>query len=320
MFIDLQTVIKRLSEKDNIVILLHQFPDGDTIGCGYSLYFALKKLGKKARVECCDTIGERYSYITEKATFEDFEPGFVVAVDVADVKLLGEKANEYKTIDLCIDHHGSNRGYANETYVDATCAAACEIIYEVAKALVGELDKQIASALYTGISTDTGCFKFTNTTAKTHRIAADLIDAGIDYGDINRIMFETNSKARLAVESQALNTLKFLCDGKVAIMTITKESRISSGAHDSELEGITSLPRTIEGVVLGITIRERDDVNFCKVSARSHEPIDASEFCANFGGGGHARAAGCEINLPKEQAFSKLAETAEKMLKSAGLV
>lgn len=320
MFIDLQTVIKRLSEKDNIVILLHQFPDGDTIGCGYSLYFALKKLGKKARVECCDTICERYSYITEKATFEDFEPEFVVAVDVADVKLLGAKANEYKTIDLCIDHHGSNRGYANETYVDATCAAACEIIYEVAKALVGTIDKQIASALYTGISTDTGCFKFTNTTAKTHRIAADLIDTGIDYGDINRIMFETNSKARLAVESQALNTLKFLCDGKVAIMTITKESRISSGAHDGELEGITSLPRTIEGVVLGITIRERDDVNFCKVSARSHEPIDASEFCANFGGGGHARAAGCEINLPKEQAFSKLAETAEKMLKSAGLV
>lgn len=320
MFIDLQTAIKRLSEKDNIIILLHQFPDGDTIGCGYSLYFALKKLGKKARVECCDKIGERYSFITEKATFEDFEPEFIVAVDVADTKLLGSKADEYNQIDLCIDHHGSNRGYATETYVDANSAAACEIIYEVVKALNGTVDKEIASALYTGISTDTGCFKFTNTTAKTHRIAAELIDTGIDFGYINRIMFETNSKARLVVESQALNTLKFLCDGKVAIMTITKESRISSGAHDSELEGITGLPRTIEGVVLGITIRERDDVNFCKVSARSHEPIDASEFCAKFGGGGHARAAGCEIDLPKEQSFEKLAQAAEEMLKSAGLV
>ena len=320
MFIDLQTAIKRLSEKDNIIILLHQFPDGDTIGCGYSLYFALKKLGKKARVECCDKIGERYSFITEKATFEDFEPEFIVAVDVADTKLLGSKADEYNQIDLCIDHHGSNRGYATETYVDANSAAACEIIYEVVKALNGTVDKEIASAFYTGISTDTGCFKFTNTTAKTHRIAAELIDTGIDFGYINRIMFETNSKARLVVESQALNTLKFLCDGKVAIMTITKESRISSGAHDSELEGITGLPRTIEGVVLGITIRERDDVNFCKVSARSHEPIDASEFCAKFGGGGHARAAGCEIDLPKEQSFEKLAQAAEEMLKSAGLV
>lgn len=319
MFIDLKTAIERLKEKNNIVILLHQFPDGDTIGCGYSLYFALKKLGKTVRVECCDKIGERYSYITDNATFEDFKPEFVVAVDVADVKLLGKKAEEYQKIDLCIDHHGSNCGYATETFVDADVAAACEIIYEVVKALNGEIDLNCATALYTGISTDTGCFKFTNTTAKTHRIAADLMDLGIDFGEINRIMFETNSKARIEVETKALNTLKYACDGKVAIMTITKEMRKTSGAQDSELEGITSLPRTIEGVVLGLTIRERDNVNICKVSARSHAPIDASEFCAHFGGGGHARAGGCEIEAPVDESFKKLVEIAEKMLKEAGL-
>ncbi len=319
MFIDLKTAIKRLNEKDNIVILLHQFPDGDTIGCGYSLYFALKKLGKTVRVECCDKIGDRYSYITKNATFIDFEPEFVVAVDVADIKLLGSKSDEYKQIDLCIDHHGSNCGYATETYVDSSAAAACEIIYEVVKALNDNIDENCANALYTGISTDTGCFKFTNTTAKTHRIAADLMDKGADFGEINRIMFETNSKARIEVETSALNSLKYACDGKVAIMTISKEMRKTSGAKDSELEGITSLPRTIEGVVLGLTIRERDNVNICKVSARSHAPIDASEFCAHFGGGGHARAGGCEIELPVEKTFEKLVEIAEKMLKEAGL-
>ncbi len=320
MFINLQTAINRLKEKDNIVILLHQFPDGDTIGCGYSLYFALKKLGKKARVECCDVIGERYSFITKDVEFEDFAPDFVVAVDVADVKLLGKKSEEYSKIDLCIDHHGSNCGYATETYVDADSAAACEILYEVVNGLVGDVDLNSATALYTGISTDTGCFKFTNTTAKTHRIAADLMDKGVDFGEINRIMFETNSKARIEVETKALNTLKYACGGKVAIMTITKEMRKTSGAQDSELEGITGLPRTIEGVVLGLTIRERDNTDICKVSARSHAPIDASKFCANFGGGGHARAGGCEIELPVDKTFEKLVEVAEKMLKEAGLV
>ena len=320
MTVDLQTAIQRLKEKDNIVILLHQFPDGDTIGCGYSLYFALTSLGKKARVECADTIGERYGYITEGVEFDDFAPEFVVAVDVADTKLLGSKAEEYPEIDLCIDHHGSNIGYAKETYVDASAAAACEILYEVVRGLCGEVSPNEAAALYTGISTDTGCFKFTNTTDKTHIIAAELMKTGIDYGEINRIMFDTKSKARLLVEKEALNTIQFLCDDKVAIMTITKDMRERSGAHDSELEGITGLPRTIEGVILGITIRERNDTNICKVSVRTHEPISASDFCAQFGGGGHARASGCEIKLPKDKTYEALAKAAEETMKKAGLV
>lgn len=320
MTVDLQTAIKRLKEKDNIVILLHQFPDGDTIGCGYSLYFALTALGKKARVECADGIGARYSYIIEGVEFEKFTPEFVVAVDVADRRLLGAKAEEYPHIDLCIDHHASNSLFADETYVDAESAAACEILYSIVKELCGSISKPAAAALYTGISTDTGCFKFTNTTAKTHIIAAELMKTGIDYGEINRIMFDTKSKARLLVEKEALNTIKFLCDDKVAIMTVTKEMREKSGAHDSELEGITGLPRTIEGVLLGITIRERNDTSVCKISARSHEPISASDFCERFGGGGHARAAGCEIKLPKEKAFEALAKAAEETLKNAELV
>lgn len=320
MTVDLQTVIKRLKEKDNIVILLHQFPDGDTIGCGYSLYFALTALGKKARVECADKIGARYNYITENVKFCEFSPEFVVAVDVADRKLLGSKSEDYPNIDLCIDHHGSNTDFANETYVDAESAAACEILYSIIKELCGEISKSAAAALYTGISTDTGCFKFTNTTAKTHLIAAELMKTGIDYGEINRIMFDTKTKARLYVESQALNTLKFLCNDKVAIMTITKEMRETSGAHDSELEGITGLPRTIEGVILGLTIRERNDTNICKISARSHAPVSASKFCERFGGGGHDRAAGCEIKLPKDKAFEVLAQAAEETFKEAGLI
>ena len=133
-------------------------------------------------------------------------------------------------------------------------------------------------------------------------------------------MFDTKTKARLYVEKEALNTIKFLCNDKVAIMTVTKEMRVGSGVQDAELEGITGLPRTIEGVILGITIRERNDTNICKISARSHAPVSASKFCERFGGGGHDRAAGCEIKLPKDKAFEVLAKAAEETFKEAGLV
>lgn len=319
MKISLKKAIELLRNADDILILIHQFPDGDTIGCGYSLCHALKRLGKRVRVECNHKVGERYNYITEKIAFDEFCPKFIVAVDVAERNLLGELGENYPKIDLCIDHHSTNSGYAEYSYVDGQAAAACEIIYEIIKGLCGEVDFDEATALYTGISTDTGCFKFTNTTAKTHLIAAELMNKGIDYGEINRIMFDTKSKARLLVEKDALNSIKYFCDNKIAIMTITKQSRIESGADDSELEGITGLPRSIEGVILGITIRERDNTDICKISARSHEPISASEFCSYFGGGGHARAAGCEINLPKEKAFEKLRDKAIEMFEKAGL-
>lgn len=320
MTIDLKTAISRLKENDDILILIHQFPDGDTIGCGYSLCMALKSMGKRARIECSDEVGKRYGYITDAVEFDEFDPKFIVAVDVADKKLLGKIADKYKEVDLCIDHHGSNTLFAKETYVDSSAAAACEILYEIEKELCGDIDKNCAQALYTGISTDTGCFKFSNTTAKTHIIAAELMKKGINYAEINRVMFDTKSKSRIMVERDAMNTIKFLCDDKVAIMTLTKEMREKYNAEDAELEGITGLPRTIEGVILGITIRERNDTSICKISARTHPPVSASDFCARFGGGGHERAAGCEIRADKDKAFEMLSAAAEEVMKKAGLI
>lgn len=319
MKISFEKTVDLLKKADNILILIHQFPDGDTIGCGYALCNALKRLGKKARVECNHKVGSRYDYITEKIEFDEFKPEFIVAVDVAERNLLGEIGEKYPKINLCIDHHSTNNLYADNSYVDGERAAACEIIYEVIKSLCGDVDIDEAAALYTGISTDTGCFKYSNTTSETHIIAAELMKKGIDYGEINRVMFDTKSKARLSVEKDALNTIEYFCGNKIAIMTITKQSRIESGADDSELEGITGLPRSIEGVILGITIRERDNTDICKISARSHAPISASKFCSFFGGGGHARAAGCEIKLPKSKAFEMLRDKAIEMFKEAGL-
>lgn len=319
MNIELDNAVNMLCSYDNVLILIHHFPDGDTLGCGYALCRALQSLGKKARVECCDKISDRYDYITSTVENHEFCFEHIVAVDVADNKLLGSLNEKYgDKVELCIDHHGSNTMYAANTYVDSTAAAACEIIYDIIIKLGVKIDKDIANALYTGIATDTGCFKFTNTTERTHIIAAKLMKAGADYGEINRIMFDTKSKSRLAVERMVLENIVFSHSDKIALVTISQDMLRKSGAEDSELEGITSLPRTIEGVIVGITLRERKDGKY-KISVRTHAPISASALCANFGGGGHDRAAGCEIADTLENARNMLLCAAENMLSDCGI-
>lgn len=309
-FITLSQTADFLKTKDNFVILTHQNPDGDTLGSGFGLAMLLDKLGKKSTVICSDDIPEKYSYFTSLAPQNtDFnQKTTVVAVDVADVKLLGKLENEYATkTELCIDHHISNIGYAEATYLDSNAAANCECIYDLAKELSVEIDKNMALALYTGISTDTGCFRFSNTTAKTHRIGADLIEIGIDTSEINRIMFETKSRIRVELEKMALDAMEFHFDDKCAIITVTREMYDKTGCKDEDLEGITSISRSIEGVMVGVTLREREEGGF-KISVRTYPPIDAAEICRRVGGGGHIRAAGCQLGaeFTAEQARAEM--------------
>ncbi|OJU18367.1 MAG: hypothetical protein BGN88_04555 [Clostridiales bacterium 43-6] len=310
---DLKDAVQLLSENDNFLILIHKNPDGDTIGSGYALCRALQKAGKHARVECSDSIPERFQYISSSVETEDFTPGFVVAVDVADTKLLGDKFDETVQIDLCIDHHGSNTHYAKHNYVNSTSASNCENIYHVIRLMGIEQDAEMAKALYTGIATDTGCFKFSNTTAQTHIIAAELMEYDINIADINKVMFDTKTKSRVAVEKLALENMEFYFDDKLALITITKEMREISESDGDDLEGITSLPTQIEGILIGLTIRERSDGTY-KVSVRTYDPINASNMCRTFGGGGHARAAGCEMEGDLQSVKDRLLTVSAQML------
>lgn len=309
-FITLMDAAGFLKNNDNFVILTHQNPDGDTLGSGFGLSMLLNKMGKKSTVICPDEFPEKYSYFTSLAPQNaDFNRKItVVAVDVADTKLLGKLESEYASkVELCIDHHISNIGYAAATYLDSDAAANCECIYDLAKELSVEIDENIALALYTGISTDTGCFRFSNTTAKTHRIGADLIELGIDTAEINRIMFETKSRIRVELEKMALDAMEFHFDDKCAIITVTREMYQKTGCKDEDLEGITSISRSIEGVMVGVTLREREDGSF-KISVRTYPPVDASEICKRVGGGGHIRAAGCQLGaeFTAEQARAEI--------------
>lgn len=304
---DLQGVLKALKESDNFTILTHKSPDGDTLGCGFALCAFLRKLGKHANVVNNDTIPKRYDFLCDWYSPEEFEEEFVIAVDVADNKLLGDNLKRYQepgAVDLCIDHHVSNTGYAKDTYLDSSAGAAAMIIYEIISEADG-ITKQIASCLYTGIATDTGCFKFENTDSRAHYYAAKLIEAGADFYHINRRMFEVKSKNVVAAERAITSEMKFFCQERVAVNVISLSVLQKYGVELSEIESISSFPLTIEGVCAGVTVKEKA-TGVYKISLRTTDELNASEICKMFGGGGHIRAAGCELKGELYEVIEKL--------------
>lgn len=314
MDITILQVVERLKDNDHFLIVSHKSPDGDTLGSAYALYYALTDMGKNVRVACSDPVPDRFSYFTGEYIEEEFEPDYIVAVDIAATQLLGDKLSHLADkFDLCIDHHPSNDKYAKETYLLPKAAATCEMMYDIITLLESTITPLIANCLYTGISTDTGCFKFSNTTVNSHIIAAKLFTFGAEHEFINRLMFETKSKSRILIEQRALNSIEYFYDDKVALIAITQKMIDETKADESELDGISSIPRTIQGVEVGITMRERVEGGY-KFSVRTTNSVNASKLCAVFNGGGHKRAAGCFIDESYQNAKDMIIEAVGKLL------
>lgn len=311
MRINVEQCAEILKQKNNILILTHANPDGDTLGCGYSLCRALMKIGKICAVVNADEIPEKYNYLFDDVVQIKFKPEYVVAVDVATTNLLGELEGKYH-IDMCIDHHSTNTEYADYLLLEDV-PAACQIMFEVVRALGVGIDKKIADCLYTGISTDTGCFRYDSTTAQSYRIAADLIDAGADNGRINRVMFETKTKTYARLERLAMESMRFYEHERVAVITVTQEMYRLTGSNAQETEGLAPLTRQIEGVEVGITILEKPDGS-CKASIRTFETVNAAELAKSFGGGGHAQAAGCRFDCDVKEARRLLVDKCREIL------
>lgn len=307
--IDVKQCATLLKEFDNYLILSHRNPDGDTLGSAFALKRTLDKMGKKSFVKCVDPMHHKYSYLWDGVDNSEFAFDKIIAVDVADKKLLGESFEEMygDNIWLCIDHHLTNREYAENLLLEDRAAAAV-VIYEVICELGVEITPEIASCVYTGLATDTGCFMFSNTTPTVHRIAAEVMEKGADYTNINRLMFETKSMSYLRLEQMAVSSIESYFDGKCAIMTITRKMFEESGSSSTECDGIAALPRKIEGVKIGVTIRERHNGSY-KVSLRTVEPYDAAKICGKLGGGGHSAAAGCEFECSLDEVKATLLDT-----------
>lgn len=290
-----------LKKHDNYIILTHASPDGDTLGSAYALYYALNEIGKTACVICPDVIPQKYDYFARKTDHVSAHNATIIAVDVADTRLLGALENEFGFIvDLNIDHHVSNTRYAKNLYLDADASATAECIYELIAHMKVNINDVTAKAIYTGLVTDTGCFKYSSVTAKTHMIAAQLYEYNIDAPEINRLMFDTKSKKLLELEKMVLETAEYHFDDKCFLLTVTAEMQVETGCSGTDLEGIAVISRSVEGVKAGVTVKQTGDDEF-KVSLRTYPPLDASAICKNLGGGGHKGAAGATVHGTLEE-------------------
>ena len=305
-----------LMQRDNITLLCHRRPDGDTVGSAFALYYALKTLGKEVRVLCADPLPKLYDYL-----YPEYKPGrilyepveYVVAVDVATAGMLGGLEERYGTmVDLCIDHHPSNSDYAAQTCLWSEAGACAEPVAAIIKAIGLPVSGRIAECIYTGLATDTGGFRYSNTSAGSMRLAAEIMESGVDTALLNTRIFESESKAKVLAEAAMMSALQFYADDRIAVMPVTLAVRAATGVTGEELEDVAGIPRKIEGVLLGITIKEHEDE--CHISLRSKEPVNADEIAKVFGGGGHRFAAGCTIKASVEEAAGLLVAEAIKHL------
>ncbi|MFZ7104644.1 MAG: DHH family phosphoesterase [Peptococcaceae bacterium] len=292
----------RLLECDEITIISHFHPDGDTIGSQLALAIGLEQLGKKTVLINKDTVPQAYRYLCKWEDIKPLKPAksltkIVVCVDCATIERTGYELTGYLDEDailINIDHHISNSCYGNLNWIGSNAAATAELIYDLLGLLQVRIDQRIANPLYVGISTDTGSFLYENTTSTTHVVVADLINRGADINLLRNNYYENISMEKIKLLTFGLNHLTFTEDNKISWITIDLVTFRATGAEDADAEGLINYLKSISGVEIAIIFRELAEKRI-KISFRSKKNADVNKLAANFGGGGHPRAAGCII-------------------------
>lgn len=283
---------------DNILILTHVRPDGDTVGCAAALCAGLRALGKTAWLLPNPELTETTApYFAPYAAPAGFVPEKVVSTDIATTALFPENARPYADrVDLAIDHHPSFEHFGRTNIVRPEAAACGELLYDILAAL-GPITPELALPLYVAVSTDTGCFAYANTTAHTHAVAAALMSAGIDYQTVNKVFFRTKSRKRMLLEGAMLSDCAFYDRDRVAVLSVPLSLMERVQATESDAEDLSALGGQIQGVDCAVTMRELRP-NVWKLSLRTGARVNATEVCRLMGGGGHAAAAGATIEGP----------------------
>ena len=291
-----------------VLILFHVHPDGDAVGSAFALRAFIEHIGGRAWCVCADELPERFGFINvgvqdsvlKEAIPEGFCPELTVSVDTASPSQLGALYEIYKDkIDLMIDHHGKGTYYADHC-VDPGASACGEVLYEIlmkAAEMRGEaeLPSEVSRLIYTAISADTGCFRYSNVSPTTHLIAAKLISGGVNSADLNHRLFGIKTLKQMQVEHAGFERMNLHCGGRVAIITFPYDLKTQYGATDEALETLIDVARCVKGVEVAAVIKQPTAENRFRVSMRSSCDFDVSEICALYGGGGHVRAAGCTI-------------------------
>lgn len=316
----LDEILKEIKEAETIVILTHESPDGDAIGGSLAMKFMVESLGKKP-----DVVIPEYPRMFEflpatneiKIDSETKNYDLAISVDCANFKRLAK--NEYfenakKTI--VIDHHGSNNMYGDLNYVNPASPACCEILVSMAEYFEIDISKEIGTCIMTGIITDTGGFRYLGVTPDTFEYTADLLRKGVDIPDIYKKTMGTKTRANFELTKRIIDRMELLENGKVAFTYMNTQDEMEVNAELGDHEGLVNIGKDIEGVLVSIFIRQKDEEEAYKVSLRSEDGINVSDICLLFGGGGHSRAAGALIQGTVQEVKEKLMKEIKKWMES----
>lgn len=299
----------RLREDQPTLILFHRHPDGDAIGSGFGLKLILEAMGCTVYCVCEDEIPERLRFLTEgmqNSVLKEnlpavFVPTQIISVDTASPAQAGVLYPDYEgRFDLMIDHHAKGEMYA-DGYIDGSASSAGELIYRLSRELVrtGRLTaipEGVDRLLYAAVSSDTGCFRYSNASPETHRAAAALLGAGFDSADLNHRLFGVKSYKLLQAEKVGFDRLKLYADGRLGIVDMPYAVMEQYGFTDEHLGTLVDVARGLQGVQVAVAIRQPKAEGVYRVSMRSSCEADVAAVCAEFGGGGHIKAAGCTVN------------------------
>lgn len=314
------TAVEFLKASNDVILIAHVAPDGDALGATLALYQGLVRLGKRVQAVCDDPVpyGYRFLPCADRLvrTEEAYPAAAAVAVDCADVGRMGRAAGLFQKAErtLCVDHHETNPRFADVNYVEP-CAATGELIDRILFQLGVPLTEEIADCLYTALVADTGNFSYSNTTPDTFRIAAELLEAGIDLPELNRNLFRTVPLRKTKLLGRVISNMKLSADGLVAVSALSRADMDACGANGEDTEGIVENLRDIETVEVAALLRESPEG--IRVSLRGKRYADVSRIALAFSGGGHKRAAGCTIHEPLKDAESKVLRAAERLIAEA---
>lgn len=290
-----------IKSSKKIYVGSHVQPDGDNIGSTLALGMALKKINKDVSLIKVDHIPKDYLFLPNIELIKEYDIDenidTFIALDSSSMDRLGVGKQFALKADniINIDHHISNTNFGHINIVSPTSAATGELVYELIDEIGIDIDEDIATCLYTAISTDTGSFMYSNTTYNTHLIAAELLRKGIDIEGININLYQSRSLERTNLFIDCLNRLELFMDNQIGVVAVTQQMLEENNAKMEDTEGIVSYIRDIDSVEVAVLLKEMkcDEV---KVSLRSKKTIDVSKICTKLNGGGHKRAAGCTIN------------------------
>lgn len=298
----MNNILKKIKESNRIAITFHESPDGDSLGSALALMQGLNKLNKEVYILSKEKVPESFSFLPCSEEIDGLkhevinETQCVIVLDCGDVKRINANLDfenrKYTLIN--IDHHMSNELYADLNYVDTNAAAVSEIVYQMLKIIGMNITKDMAICLYTSLITDTGAFKYSSTTSVTHAIAGDLVNTGIDFSEIHRIIYENKKFERIKFFGKAIEKMELVGD-KICVITITKNMLLQNGnAKDTDTSDIIAFAMQIDTVEVALLIKETEAG--IKASLRSKSKVDVRKIAEKFGGGGHIKASGLAMN------------------------